>query len=147
MLAGLVSISASVDRIEGWAAICIAIIGATFYCAFCKYLECRRIDDPLEGSAVHMICGMWGLLASGFFDNQFGVIYGDPAKGHFFGYQVCGIVAIFAWNSVIAIPYFLVMHQIELLRIDRTVEVIGQDLTELSGLTNEDFKTIQAEVK
>jgi Amt family ammonium transporter len=125
ILAGLVSISASVDRIEPWAAVCISIIGATFYSAFCKYLECKRIDDPVEGTAVHMICGMWGVVASGFFDNKYGLLYNDPAKGRFFGYQVCGTVVIFAWASIIAIPYFLVMQQIELFRIDRTLEVIG----------------------
>ena len=69
ILAGLVSISSGADRIENWAAICIGIIGATFYVLFCKWLESRKIDDPVEGSAVHMICGMWGLLATGFFDN------------------------------------------------------------------------------
>ncbi len=56
------------------------------------------------------------------------------------------MVAIFLWVSVIAIPFFLVMKQVELLRIDRTLEVIGQDLAELGGLTSEDFAKIKKEV-
>ena len=87
----------------------IGIIGGIFYVLFCKYLEVRRIDDPVEGSAVHMVCGMWGLLASGFLDNQYGLIYNDPAKGHYFGWQICGIIAIFGWVSVLSIAYFLIM--------------------------------------
>ena len=69
IIAGLVSISGSVSNVEPWAAFCIGIIGAILYIIFCKYLEVRQIDDPIEGSAVHMVCGAWGLMARGFFDN------------------------------------------------------------------------------
>jgi len=86
VLSGLVSVSSGVNKFEPWAAICVGTIGAILYCLFCKYLEVRHIDDPTEGSAVHMVCGMWAILASGFFDSDYGVIYGDPAKGHYFGY-------------------------------------------------------------
>lgn len=69
IFAGLVSISCGCDRVEPWAAVCIGIIGAFVYIKFCLFLKKKEIDDPLEGSAVHMACGIWGLVASGCFDN------------------------------------------------------------------------------
>jgi len=86
ILAGLVSISAAADRVEGWAAVSIGIIGAFFYVFTLKALQVSRLDDAIEGVGIHMGCGIWGLLAAGFFDNTFGVFYGDPHKGRYFGY-------------------------------------------------------------
>ena len=30
-------------------------------------LQRMRVDDPLDSSPVHFLCGCWGLLAPGFF--------------------------------------------------------------------------------
>lgn len=86
ILAGLVSISATCDRCEPWAAVCIGIIGGIVYALMCKILEVAKIDDAVDGIPVHMGCGAWGLLAAGFFDNSFGIFYGDPGKGYYFAY-------------------------------------------------------------
>lgn len=85
-MAGLVSITSGVDHYEPWAAISVAAIGTLFYVLFCEYLEMMWIDDPLEGSAVHMICGAWALIANGFFNNTYGTMYADSDKATFFGY-------------------------------------------------------------
>lgn len=85
-LAGLVSITAPCDNVEPWAAIIIGIIGAIFYVLFCKFLDALKIDDPVEASAVHFAGGVWGVIASGFFDMDLGVFYGKDGSGEFFGY-------------------------------------------------------------
>lgn len=38
IFAGLVSISASVDRVDTWAAFVIGVFGAVFYLSFCRFL-------------------------------------------------------------------------------------------------------------
>ena len=86
ILAGLVSISSSVDRIEPWAAFCIAIMGALFYIGFTRFLNDMHIDDATEGTAVHFCCGLWGLLATGFFDNEYGVWYKADWNAIYFSY-------------------------------------------------------------
>lgn len=147
ILAGLVSISAVADRVEGWAAVSIGLIGALFYISFCKLLQCTHIDDGIEGIAVHMGGGIWGLLAAGFFDNTYGVFYSDPAKGHYFGYQVCGIVVIFAWTSCFAATYFLVMRTFNLLRLDMCYEVAGYDTLEMGGINEADMLKIHEDLR
>lgn len=69
ILSGLVAISASIDRVEPWAAICIGIIAGIIYVLFLRWLVHLEVDDPVEGSAIHMGCGIWGVIAVGFFDN------------------------------------------------------------------------------
>jgi len=65
----LVAISAGVDRVETWAAICIGVIAGIFYALGCRWLVYLEVDDPVEGVPVHLINGAWGLVAAGFFDN------------------------------------------------------------------------------
>jgi Amt family ammonium transporter len=86
VLAGLVSVSASVDRVENWAAFTIGIMGATFYTCFVRFLQDWQLDDVTEGTAVHFVCGLWGLLASGFFDSFYGVWYDTDGKQFYFSY-------------------------------------------------------------
>lgn len=110
ILAGLVSITSGIDHYEPWAAISVAAFGTVLYVLFCLLLEVMWIDDPIEGSAVHMICGMWALIADGFFNNPLGAFYDDEDKGNFFWYQVCGMVVLFAWTSVLSITFFWVIN-------------------------------------
>lgn len=85
-LAGLVAISGTVDQCEPWAAFIIGIISSFVYIAGCKTLDALHIDDPIEAVPINMFCGMWGTIATGFFNNQHGLFYKVPNKGAFFGY-------------------------------------------------------------
>lgn len=80
MLAGMVSVSASCDRINTWSAILIGFLSQILYSSS-KVLFIRlEIDDPLEITSVHGICGLWSLIASGLFDLQVGLIYQGNIK-------------------------------------------------------------------
>jgi ammonia channel protein AmtB len=89
-----------------------------------------------------MMGGFWGLWAAGFFDNEFGLFYGHPDKGRYFGYELCGSVVIWGWTSAFAIVYFMIMKLLKLLRVSKVQEVVGLDVTELGGFSSEDYEKI-----
>jgi ammonium transporter, Amt family len=67
IMCGLVSISASAGVVRPWAAMVIAIVGAFAFLIGVFILEKMRIDDTLEVTAVHLLCGMWSVLSVGLF--------------------------------------------------------------------------------
>lgn len=90
----------------------IGIIGGICYSFACKVLDMLGVDDPVEASAVHGVCGCWGLIAVGFFDNDKGIFCGTTKSGAFFGWQWLGMVCIIAWTVVTAGGYFLIMKSL-----------------------------------
>merc|ERR1719223_1213764 len=76
ILGGLVSITASCDRVHPWAAFIIGGIGALVYIGSTRFMARMKIDDPLEATQVHGFCGIWGVLALPFFKIDEGIFYG-----------------------------------------------------------------------
>ncbi|KAH9260739.1 hypothetical protein BASA81_001206 [Batrachochytrium salamandrivorans] len=69
-LAGLVSITGCCAFVEMWAAIAIGFLGGIFYVTSSRLvLHVLKVDDPLDATAVHLFCGMWGIAAGAFFTN------------------------------------------------------------------------------
>ncbi|CAM9546173.1 unnamed protein product [Choristocarpus tenellus] len=67
ILAGLVSITAGCATIPFTQAALVATIGVLLYHIASRALLCLKKDDSVNASAVHYVCGIWGLLASGLF--------------------------------------------------------------------------------
>ena len=44
---------------------------------------------------------------------------------------------MFAWSSVFSISFFLLMKKFDMLRIGKEIEIIGIDIAELGGLTDD----------
>ncbi len=87
ILIGMVAVSGVVDRLQNWGAVLIGSISAIWYAGAVAFLEFYRIDDPLEVFPVHGAGGIWGLFATGFFDNYRGALfYGAHKQGEFMGY-------------------------------------------------------------
>jgi Amt family ammonium transporter len=86
VLTGLVAVSGCCDRIEGWGAFVIGIIGALSYVLGCKILDVMHVDDPVEAAPVHLFGGLWGTIATGIFDNQYGLLSNSDTKGKYFGW-------------------------------------------------------------
>jgi Amt family ammonium transporter len=80
MLAGLTAINASCNNIEPWAALVIGILASLFYCLAIKLLDRLKIDDPAEAIHIHLVAGLWGLIAVGIFDNTNGLIFTGKFK-------------------------------------------------------------------
>ena len=75
VLAGMVSVTASCNNIDLWAALVIGIIGSGIYMNSKMLLTRYEIDDPMQVSQVHGFCGIWSVLAVGIFDSDKGLIF------------------------------------------------------------------------
>mmetsp|Transcript_17183 Transcript_17183/g.43429 ORF Transcript_17183/g.43429 Transcript_17183/m.43429 type:complete len:594 (+) Transcript_17183:15-1796(+) len=138
LLAGLVSINASVDFAEQWAVCIIAGVGALVYFGTRNLLLRFRIDDPLEASAVHGAAGAWGLLAAGmfctdsrvypeFFVDRTRIATSACTSGTQFGAQVVGVVAIAAYTAALSTVAWGTMQYLGVLRVPSEWEEIGMD--------------------
>jgi Amt family ammonium transporter len=75
LLVGLVSITASCNRVEIYSAFCIGIIASFVYIFGCRLFVKLKIDDPVDASQIHLLGGFWGVIAVGIFDKEEGLIY------------------------------------------------------------------------
>lgn len=114
-----------------------------FYIFGCWVLDKLHIDDPVEAAPVHLFGGIWGTLATGFFSNANGLFYDNPGKAYFFGVQVLGIVVILAWVSVTSFIVFFTMKKLHLLRVDKSVEMMGLDIAEMGGVPEEMYEKMR----
>jgi len=138
IIVGLVAVTSSCDRIEPWAALCIGGIGACCYTLGCVLIEKFGIDDPVEASPLHFGGGLWGTLAVGIFDNEFGLLYPDaPNRWKYFGVQCLGALAIIAWVSLCSLTFFGLLNHFNLFRIPKEIEIMGLDIAEMGGVDDE----------
>jgi len=149
VLAGLVSITAGCPAVQTWAALVIGLIGGTWYVYVSWFVvNVAKVDDPLDAVAVHAGCGIWGLIAVGFFaktefvqqvagfedvdDRDYsGIFYGG--NGKLLGAQVTEIIVITLWVAAFIAPYFLFLRKMNWLRISPNAEEIGIDESSHGG--------------
>jgi len=135
VLAGLVSITAGCNCIDPAVSIVVGIIGALCCQGAALLLEKLQIDDPIGAFPVHGACGLWGLLAVGFFDfgaagagaNQRpGVFYGGEATQRFTpNLAMMGLVPL--WVAGMTLPAFFGLKFAGVLRYSEEVETVGID--------------------
>jgi Amt family ammonium transporter len=63
----LVGITSSGGNVSAWSAFFIGICSGIIYIIASKKIADFKIDDPLEASIVHGVCGFWSLIANGLF--------------------------------------------------------------------------------
>jgi Amt family ammonium transporter len=136
----MVAVAGAVDNIENWSSVLIGTIAAFWYVGGVLFMDFYRIDDVLEVAPVHLAGGIWGLFASGFFDNSSGALFATAnMQGIYMGYQIVGATVIVAFTSLISFPAFLIMSKTGMLRADKAIEEIGFDVAELSPGVSEEF--------
>jgi ammonium transporter, Amt family len=143
ILAGAVSITASCAMVEPYAAAVIGMVGAVVYTSSSKLMLRLEIDDPLDATAVHFFCGIWGVFATGLFATEsgvesvygyaqgWGVFYGGSGKQ--LGIQVLGIIAIAVWSCSLAAVIFSTLKAANFLRVSKEAELQGLDVSESIG--------------
>jgi Amt family ammonium transporter len=133
-VAGEVAVTSVARNCEPWAAFCIGFIAGLLFAGTARLVKwLPRIDDVTNTIAVHFVNGIWGLLATGLFDNKRGVFHEDgEGGGGLFGSQVVGAVVITGWGLFWGIVIFGILLAIGLLRTSPEVELLGLNYASLN---------------
>jgi Amt family ammonium transporter len=144
VLAGAAAIAAPAIFVDLWAAVVIGLVAGLLAALANITLERMRIDDPAGAVSVHLVGGMWGLCALGFFANGNpnrtlwnGI--GTPVRGLIFGgnmqmlAQIIGMVAILTTAFGLSYLFFALLRWLELLRVSVDGELTGLDISELGS--------------
>jgi len=134
ILGGLVAITASCAFVDPWMAAFIGLVAAAVYNSAHHLLLRLGIDDPLDASAVHGACGIWGLMAAGMFCTDANVQYaGYPnvnnacKSGEQFGVQLIGVFVLLLWVSITSGLCFYLLRRTIGIRVAGSIETVGLD--------------------
>jgi len=134
-LAGLVAITAPCAAVSPGSAIIIGLIAGVLVVFSVEFIDkVLHLDDPVGAISVHGVCGAFGTLSVGLFAQP---MFNSGATGLFFGggfhllgVQILGVVSVFAWVMVTAIPLFLILKYTVGLRVTPEEEIRGLDIEE-----------------
>ncbi|MDP5229472.1 MAG: ammonium transporter [Cellulophaga sp.] len=135
ILGGLVGITAGADLMSPNEAIIIGIIAGIIIVLAVALIDKIKLDDPVGAIAVHLICGIWGTLAVGFF--------GAKAGGDQIVYQLIGIGVIGAFCCITAFIILFAIKKTVGIRVSKEEEVEGLDLHEHGMDAYPDFRMNQ----
>jgi len=155
ILSGLVAITAGCAVVEPYGAFFIGLIAAPIYLGSSKLLEKLKIDDVIDASPVHFFCGIWGVLAPGFFGavgGSCGIFYKDAnylnangtesdiafrecggTQGSQLAAQIAFVIAIIVWVGLCSLVMFGLLKVIGILRVSAEDEEAGLDAAEHGG--------------
>ncbi len=152
VLAGLVAITAPCAFVDTWAALVIGLVAGVLVCWATFALERMRIDDPVGAAPVHLVNGLWGVIAVGIFANGnpltamwngvptpvTGLLYGGTGQ---LIAQLAEAVSIGVVVFVAGFIFFKILNAAKVLRSDPAAEMAGLDLPEMGapGYTNDDL--------
>jgi Amt family ammonium transporter len=128
-LAGLVAITAGCSVVEPGSALAIGAIGGIVWVVSSHLIYVCGIDDPLTGSAVHGITGIWGLISVAIFAEDETIMAAgyslpndytgtDKTAEHFgirLGVQLLAAVVIGAWTIANALVMFAPLRLLDVL--------------------------------
>lgn len=137
-LAGLVGITASADLITPVGAIIVGGIAGMLVVFSVLFIDGKlHLDDPVGATSVHLVCGIWGTLATGLFAAEGVLTAGEASSGLFYGggsallvSQILGVVAVGAVCFVGAFVLFKIVDAVLGLRVSPSEERGGLDIGE-----------------
>merc|ERR1711879_60973 len=96
------------------------------------------IDDPLDASAVHGVCGFWGVLAVAIFADKDAVLeagydLSSMNRGAMFKNQFLEALIVMAWSCATSAVLFLGIKATVGLRVSEDVEMTGLDHSKHGG--------------
>jgi len=147
-LSGLVAVTAGCAIFEPWAAILTGVVAGWVYIGGSNWLIRRRIDDAVDAIPVHMLNGIWGLLAVGLcaspskLDLTFntskhvGVFYSwgrGSSDATLLACQTLTVLYILGWVLITMLPFFVWLNYKGWLRSDSLEELVGLDISYHGG--------------
>jgi len=118
-LAGLVGITAGADQVSVYSAMIIGALAGVIVVFSVLGFDKLKLDDPVGALSVHLVCGIWGTLATGIFGPEIALM---P--------QVIGILAYGAIAFPAALIFFLALKYTVGLRVSAKEEIGGLDVGE-----------------
>merc|ERR1712151_689175 len=139
VLAGLVSITAGCNVVSPEGSIGIGFIGGIVFSVSSLVLRVLRIDDPLDAFSVHGACGIWGVVAVGFFGVR-EYICGEPDSNCISipgqtAMQFVGVLFIILWTTLTSTILFAILRVGKMLRVSEDSEIRGLDMDHHLGYT------------
>ncbi|MBE9203555.1 ammonium transporter [Synechocystis salina LEGE 06099] len=128
VLAGLVGITAGCAGVSFWGAVIIGGIAGILVVYSVAFFDKIKIDDPVGAISVHLVNGMWGTLAVGFFAKEGGLLYGGGIGQLII--QIIGIAATGAFTVIFSFVVWTILKQTMGIRVSGEEEMIGLDIGE-----------------
>ncbi len=133
ILAGLVGITAGADQMSVLDSAIIGFIGGCLVVFGVVFFDKIKIDDPVGAISVHLVGGIWGTLAVGFFGSLAGM---DQVIS-----QLIGIGSVGAFCLLSAWIIFFTLKKTVGIRVPELEETEGLDLHEHGMSAYPDFAT------
>jgi len=128
-LGGLVAITAGADVVSPVGAVLIGLIAGIVMVFAIEFIDKKlRVDDPVGAIGVHGCCGALGTLLVGLFALDGGLFYGGGFQ--LLGIQTLGVLSVALWVVVTMSTLFILLKKTIGLRVSRTEELAGLDVTE-----------------
>ncbi|CAB4340524.1 MAG: ammonium transporter [Actinobacteria bacterium] len=135
VVAGLVAITPACAFVAPWAAVVIGFI-AGILCSLAVSIKYKLgFDDSLDVVGVHLVGGIWGSLAIGFFGTSVvnsvgldGILYGGGTA--LLMKQLLGVGVVFAYSFIATLIIGYAIEKTIGFRVTREVEIEGIDLKE-----------------
>ena len=120
-LAGLVGITAGCNTVSAFSSVLIGLVSGILVTFSIIALDKAKLDDPVGAIPVHLVCGIWGTIATALFDESGSVSLGT---------QILGTLAISAFVFVTMLGVFKVIDLVMGLRASKEEELKGLDIAE-----------------
>ncbi|XP_019632886.1 PREDICTED: putative ammonium transporter 3 [Branchiostoma belcheri] len=137
ILGSLVGVSGICRVTHPWAAMIIGGVSGVLVYFVPVGLTKLKVDDPIDGVAVHGACGLWGVMSVGIFgvlalEGPTNTYQGMIEGGGFYllGVQTLEAVILILWSGVTSAAIFKVIDVTIGLRVTPEVEEGGLDLYE-----------------
>lgn len=138
MLSGLVSVTGPSAYVDTWAAIVIgSTAGLCFIPVSFNLLHRLSIDDPVDAFTVHGFSGALGVILTGVFSMQGGLIYSGNAD--LLVVQLIGVGVLGGWSFGVSLLIFLALRFTVGLRLPFDDQLMGLDDTYHHGSAYPEF--------
>lgn len=143
------SITAGCATVQTWAAVVIGLFAGIFYVLGSKTLLHFKFDDAVDAVPVHMVGGIWGMIATGLFTSPellMAAYGGDGSHSGWFyewsqgsgdfsllGCQLIAVIFITAWVFTIMGAFYYFINFMGWFRVDPLEELAGLDVSRHKG--------------